>query len=228
MEKKPTTSVIIPVFNGAAFIGEAIASILPQLEPNDEIIVVDDASTDATAELLAAFVPRITVLRGPGEGPSAARNIGIAAAQGEFIAFLDHDDLWPPGRHHALMEALNADPSADAAIGRTRLRMEPGAMPEGLYHRVEGHWAVFLFSYLYRRRLIEAVGLFDVSLRYGEDTDYYFRQVEAGMKPLYCDVDSIIYRRHAGNATNTAPPHESVLLQVLARKLARGRARQPS
>ncbi len=225
MKNEPITSVIMPVFNGAAFVEEAIASILPQLGPVDEIIVVDDGSTDATSELLAAFAPRVTVLQGRGEGPSAARNIGIAAARGQFIAFLDHDDLWPPGRHQALMAALNADPHADAAVGRMRVQVEPGAIPD--FDRPDGgHWPSFLWSCLYRRRLIEAVGAFDVSLRFGEDFDYYLRQVEAGMKLVYCDVDSVIYRRHAGNATNTAPPRASTVLEVLARKLARGRARE--
>jgi len=226
MQPKPTTSVIIPVFNGAAFVGEAIGSVIAQLDANDEVLVVDDGSTDATPQVLAGFTPRVTVLQGRGEGVSAARNLGIAAARGDFIAFLDHDDLWPAGRHRALLAALMADPDADAAVGRVRLRAEDGANL-ALYQKLEGsHEPGILMSCLYRRRLIETTGTFDTSMRFGEDTDYYWRQVEAGVILAHCDIDSLIYRRHTSNATNSAPERFSVLLQTLARKVARARARQ--
>jgi glycosyltransferase involved in cell wall biosynthesis len=225
MGAKPTTSVIVPVFNGAMLVGEAIGSILAQLDPADEVIVVDDASTDETPRTLAALAPRITVLQGRGEGPSAARNLGLAAARGDFIALLDHDDLWPPGRHQALLAALEADPGADAAAGRVRIRVDSGDCP-AFYQQLDGaHWPGILMSCLYRRRLIEAMGPFDVTMRFGEDNDYYQRQIEAGMTVVHCDVDSLIYRRHGGNATNAAPRRAATLLQMLARKVARERAR---
>lgn len=226
MGEAPTTSVIVPVFNGATLVAEAIHSIVAQLDAADEVIVVDDASTDETPLVLAALTPRISVLQGRGEGPSAARNLGIAAARGEFIAFLDHDDLWPPGRHRALLAALAADPGADAATGRVRIQVDAGDCP-AFYRQLDGHhWPGILMSCLYRRRLIEAVGLFDVSMRFGEDNDYYQRQIEAGMTVVNCDEDALIYRRHGGNATNAAPERTAILLQMLARKVARERARK--
>src|ERR1700722_20919914 len=117
----PKTSVIMPVRNGVRFVEAAIDSALPQLGPDDEIVVVDDASTDSTLSVLARMQDRrIRVLNGAGRGVSSARNIGLAAAAGEFIAFLDHDDLWPPGRHAVLLRALLTDESIDCAIGRLR------------------------------------------------------------------------------------------------------------
>src|SRR5438477_2430339 len=111
------TSLIIPVRNGVRFIEEAVDSALRQLDPEDEIIVVDDASADATRSVLAGIPDRrMRVLDGSGRGVSSARNIGLAAAAGEFIAFLDHDDLWPPQRHAVLLQALIADVSIDCAI----------------------------------------------------------------------------------------------------------------
>jgi glycosyltransferase involved in cell wall biosynthesis len=226
MGAKPTTSVIVPVFNGAMLVGEAIGSILAQLDPADEVIVVDDASTDETPRTLAALTPRITVLQGRGEGPSAARNLGLAAARGDFIAFLDHDDLWPPGRHRTLLAALEADAGVDAAAGRVRIRVDSGDYPASCRGLDGQHCPWILMSYLYRRRLIEAVGPFDVTMRFGEDTDYYQRQIEAGMTVVRCDTDALIYRRHGSNTTNAAPEHATILLQLLARKVARKRARK--
>ena len=119
------TSVIIPVRDGVRFIEEAVNSALQQLAKNDEIMIVDDASTDGTATALARLSDqRISVLKGSGRGVSSARNIGLAAASGEFVAFLDHDDLWPPRRHTVLLETLLSDDSLDCAVGRVRLRME--------------------------------------------------------------------------------------------------------
>jgi glycosyltransferase involved in cell wall biosynthesis len=89
----PMTSVIMPVHNGAAHITEAMASALAQLAQTDELIVVDDHSSDRTLSVVAAMAePRVRVLSTPRRGVSAARNVGLAAARGEFIAFLDHDD----------------------------------------------------------------------------------------------------------------------------------------
>ncbi len=84
----PTVAVIIPTFNRAHCVGEAIQSVLDQTVPADEIIVIDDGSTDNTAEVLAGFGDRITVIRQPNAGVSAARNAGIARATSEWIAFL--------------------------------------------------------------------------------------------------------------------------------------------
>ena len=123
------TSVIIPVRNGERFIAEAVDSVLQQIAPADEIIVVDDASTDGTRLLLAGIQDRrIQAMDGSGRGVSSARNIGLAAATGEFVAFLDHDDLWPARRHAVLLQALQADIKMDCAIGRIRLRVEQDAI----------------------------------------------------------------------------------------------------
>jgi glycosyltransferase involved in cell wall biosynthesis len=224
MMERPTTSVIVPVFNGAAFIREALDSVVSQLEEVDEVLVVDDRSTDDTPKLLRGYGSRIAILEGTGQGPSAARNLGLAAASGEFIAFLDHDDLWPSGRHRELLAALRAEPSADAAMGRLRIRLEQNAHPSP-YVRLDGRYEPgILMSCLYRRSLIDRTGPFDVSLRFGEDTDFYLRQLEIGMKVIRCDVESLIYRRHATNSTNAAPPKSEALLKILAAKIARRRA----
>lgn len=112
-----TVSVIIPTYNRAHCVGEAIDSVLAQVPPADEVIVVDDGSTDDTAEVLAAYGDRITVLHQQNAGAAAARNTGIRHATGEWVAFLDSDDLWRPGRLAALHRDL-ADADEDI-VGHT-------------------------------------------------------------------------------------------------------------
>jgi len=221
MSIHPQTSVIIAVRNGERFITEAVASVLTQLEEHDELLVIDDGSTDATREPLLLSDRRLRLLAGPGRGPSAARNLGLTAARGDWIALLDHDDLWPAGRHRELRDLLAASPQFDAVAGRIEVRVEPGGRL--------GHCAAFhgrhgpslLWSCLYRRQLIERVGGFDESLRFGEDSDYHARLCEAGMRLGFSDGCSLIYRRHAGNATNGMPDHGKRALELVRRRLAR-------
>ena len=93
-----TIAAIVPTHNGRAFIARALDSALAQSAPADEVVVVDDASTDGTADLVAERYPGIRLVRLPGNvGSGAARNAGVAASTGDLIAFLDHDDAWQPG-----------------------------------------------------------------------------------------------------------------------------------
>ena len=91
---KPLVSIIMPCYNGEAFLAEAVGSVLAQTFRDFELIVVDDGSTDGSADILARYVDPVRVIRQTNRGVSAARNVGIAAARGDFIAFLDADDTW--------------------------------------------------------------------------------------------------------------------------------------
>jgi glycosyltransferase involved in cell wall biosynthesis len=221
MMRPETTSVIIPVHNGERFVLEAVHSVLGQLDADDEVLVVDDGSTDGTQEALHQCDSRLRILPGRGTGPSAARNLGLLRAGGELIAFLDHDDRWPAGRHAALREILGGQPDVDAAAGRIHVAVEPGGSLGigGTFHGKHG--PSLPWSCLFRRSLIDRAGFFDEGLRYGEYTDYYVRLLEAGMRIGYSDAYSLIYRRHAGNATNTSPLHGAIALQLVRRKMDR-------
>jgi glycosyltransferase involved in cell wall biosynthesis len=222
------TSVIIPVRNGVRFVEEAIASALLQLAPEDEIVVVDDASTDGTPKLLARMRdPRIRVLDGAGRGVSSARNIGLAASTGEFIAFLDHDDLWSPRRHSLLSQVLLSDVSVDCAIGRLRLRMEPDAVAipqlRGMDGRLAGNLSVC--TALFRRRILDLVGGFDEDMQFGEDTDYLLRLVEHGYRAVLCDADALVYRRHSTNATCDVVGSKNGFVELIRRRRIRNSER---
>jgi glycosyltransferase involved in cell wall biosynthesis len=110
---KPLISVIVPVHNGEDFLEDAVASIHRQDYCPLEIVIIDDGSTDGTAGLAATLGNDIHWIYQQHRGPSAARNAGIVMSHGEFIAFLDADDLWPPGKLQAQVELLLASPAAD-------------------------------------------------------------------------------------------------------------------
>jgi hypothetical protein len=109
-------SVIIPTFNRSACVGEAIRSALEQTRPPDEVIVVDDGSTDETADVLSAFGSAVRVIRQANAGVSAARNAGIGAARGEWLAFLDSDDLWMPEKLERQLKSASAYPGVVAQM----------------------------------------------------------------------------------------------------------------
>jgi len=225
----PETSVIIPVRDGARFVAEAVHSVLAQLEPGDEILAVDDKSTDETRRVLDGIGhPAFRVVAGGGRGVSAARNVGLAAARGAFIAFLDHDDIWPAGRHRALIGRLKREAGLDAVFGRVSRRFEPDARITA-ESMVEGHHAYWLVgSGLYRRRLVERIGGFAEDMAMGEDLDFYARLSEAGLQLRLCDLDSLVRRHHNLNTTNDRSHAASWRLEVLRRKLARVRAASAS
>jgi glycosyltransferase involved in cell wall biosynthesis len=226
---KPHTSVIIPVRDGENFLEQAIISVLEQLRSSDEVIVVDNNSTDASYSIAAKFAPHVTLLKCATIGPSAARNQGLKRATGEHIAFLDHDDVWPAGRHRALLDALDKDPSVDAAAGRIVVRYE-GSGPQRSFAHLDGRIVpeVLLWSSLFRRRIIDRVGYFAEEYRLQEDLEYALRLREAGIRYARCDADALIYRRHDRNATHDVARVRQGLLDAVRLNLARKRSRSPT
>lgn len=220
------TSVVTPVRNGARYIARAIESALTQLDAGDELLVIDDGSTDHTARIVGSCAdPRLRLIDSPRRGVSAARNAGLAVATGEFIAFLDADDEWPRGRHVAMLAHLAQNPSIGAVFGRVQLRREPDA-PNQYYAAAHGQFVPYgqLGSGLFRHSVLKSVDGFAEDMHAAEDVDYYNRLNEAGMRLDLIDVESLIYRRHAANATNDSATVQRGMMEMLRRKLARARA----
>ncbi len=192
----PRVSVIIPTYNRAGMVLEAVASVQAQGWRDFELIVVDDGSADGTRESLEALGPGVKLLSlSRRRGASAARNLGIEAAQGEWLSFLDSDDLWLPEKLERQMAYLEAHPDlricqTEEIWWRRDRRVDPPRT-----HRKEGGW-IFLRSLerclvspsavVLHRRLLEEVGGFDETLPAAEDYDLWLRiswRVEVGLVP---------------------------------------------
>jgi glycosyltransferase involved in cell wall biosynthesis len=173
MSTKPSVSAIIPVFNGERTIARAIDSALAQrFDGEVEIIVVNDGSTDATAEILRGYRDRIIVVTQTGRGVAAARNAGVARSKGELVAFLDADDEWLPSKLARLTEELDSDPSCGLAYSDV-IVVDEGKGPRsesyilGDFRRapemrdlLRAWWHIFPSAVVMRRSLFEAAGSF--------------------------------------------------------------------
>jgi glycosyltransferase involved in cell wall biosynthesis len=202
MGDKPTVNVIIPVYNGERFLAEAIQSVLDQTWPPDKIIVVDDGSTDRTAQMVSAASAKLAVpiqyVYQENQGPAAARNHGLRLATGALIAFQDADDVWAEGRLALQTALLSRYPAALAVFGQTRFFYEDSAdqriAPVG--------WFLGIHAGLFRRAAFEVVGHFNASLRYHEDIDWW-RRAKLADAVIYAHANLVLYhRRHTANMTN--------------------------
>lgn len=217
----PRVAVVLPVRDGAEFLAEALASVRAQTLAPAEIVVVDDGSTDATAALAAA-TPGVRVVAATRRGPAAARNVGIAATTAEWLAFLDHDDLWAPDKL-AVQAALAArTPPPDVVVGRTvrAARVADGApfVPVGAPYR-----AISFGAALVRRAAFARIGPVDEERLHGEDVAWFGRAAAAGLRIVAHDDVVQTYRRHGRNLTNDAARNRAGFFDAL-RDAARSRA----
>jgi len=207
MEK---VSVIIPAYNSSNWIVQTIRSVQEQCYSNLEIIVVDDGSVDQTRQLLEAIdEPRLIILACEHRGTSAARNLGIERATGEFITFLDSDDLWSSDMIESHVAALQNRPTAGVAYcWRSKINEEdeligyfPTAFHEGnIYSSLITNSILSCGSLLARSEVIKEVGKFDERIEFGEDSDYWLRLAfctQFVLVPKY----QFMYRKHANSTT---------------------------
>ena len=182
--QKPAISVIIPTYNRAHMVAEAIETVLNQHLQAYELIIVDDGSTDETQKVLAGYNAAITVIRQANKGVSAARNQGIQSARGDLIAFLDSDDLWQPGKLACQFEFFQNRP--DALICQTEeiwIRNGKRVNPKKRHRKPSGDifapslelCLVSPSAVMMRKSLFKKVGLFDETLPACEDYDLWLR-----------------------------------------------------
>ena len=204
-----TVSVIVPVYNGAEFVAAALDSALAQTHADAEVIAIDDGSTDATPAVLARFAARVRVLRQTNRGLSAARNAGLAAANGAYVALLDADDTWDPSfLEVALARLAELDESVVGVFAGWVLTDRSGrAFPHTQTIR-HGTFAVrdflrrapFLPSTVtLRRAAVLAAGGFDEALRATEDWDLWLRLTAAGASFVALERCLCHYRVHEQN-----------------------------
>lgn len=204
------TSVIIPCYNHAHYLAQAIESALAQTRLVDEIIIVDDGSTDDTRDVAVRYGDNIRYIHQENQGLSAARNTGIRAATGDLIAFLDADDLWLPEYLATLVPVLEADPSLGAAYGgvqyvdeacRYLFQKTTRVVPPDQVHNtlIEGQFFPPQ-AVLMRKSCLDQVGLFDTTLCACEDWDMWLR-LAASYPMIGTSQICALYRMHGTNMT---------------------------
>ncbi|HLA81764.1 MAG TPA: glycosyltransferase family A protein [Thermoleophilia bacterium] len=201
--KPPLISCIVPVFNGERYLGEALESIRAQTYRPLEIIVADDGSTDGTATVVAGFAEPVRYLFQPNAGPAAARNLGLGAAQGEYVAFLDADDLLYPEKLARQMARFQARLDLDLCVTYVRNFWTPELAQEEAHYRdhprAQAMPGYYTSTLLAKRALFDTVSQFNNAYRHGDATEWFVRVAErAAVVELLPDVLTY-HRMHDAN-----------------------------
>jgi len=224
MGSMPLVSVIIPAYNNEKHIGEAIDSVLRQDYSPLEIIVVDDGSTDRTPMIVSDYGNRVVLLQQENQGSAVARNLGIKAARGRYIAFLDADDVWwkhkiryqvAELRHNGHSMAYSRfiwwEPDANGQYSiadnefelESNPRLSSGLISTGwIYTDLLLDCIVWTSTVIVEKTALEAVGLFDPSLRKGQDYDLWLKLARS-IEMLGLEQPTALYRRHSGSITDS-------------------------
>ncbi len=238
----PFLSVIVPVYNRAGLVGETLRALLAQTRPADEIIVVDDGSTDGSTAAARAFGDAVRVVEVPNGGPARARNRGLAEARGDLVQFMDSDDLPTPQFLEARLAALTvarADiaygPWMPAWIGQGRVwgdgLVRQTAPTEPALEAFLSGWVLFIPNTMIRRSLLEDVGGYPEGLLTGEDMLLLFRLLRRTDRLVHTNRSLLLVRQHpegqiSASATLTARriADELVLTAAVRAELAQGAA----
>ena len=228
--RSPMISVILPAFNAEATIAQAIESVLAQSWRDFELIVINDGSTDATLQAVAAFDDsRLAVFSHANRGPSASRNVGVSLANGEYVAFIDADDIWLSHKLEVQVSALQADPQADVAYGWTDTVDPTGCVVYPDQRRtVSGdvYETLLLHNFIssgsntmISRKVFQEVGGFDESLWAVEDWDLHVR---LAARYAYVCVPTVVvqYRLSHGSLSSQLRLMEASHRRVAARLFA--------
>lgn len=225
---QPLISVIIPVYNAERFVGDAIRSVLAQDYPDVEIICVDDGSTDQSAKIIQSFGSVVRYVHQENQGPAAARNRAFDFVRGEFVAFLDNDDLYPDYKFLKQTATFAANPTLDIVFGKTQYIFLEGSNPERFNFPDESRtvWNILLGAGLFRTNVFRRIGLFNEELRIGEDGDWYNRAREQNVQIRTTDEVMLYYRHHDANYTRDQELVKSTLLKAIKYSLDRRRSGQ--
>jgi glycosyltransferase involved in cell wall biosynthesis len=231
---EPTFSVVMPAHNTGAFIEAGIRSVLLQSRGDLELVVVDDGSTDDTAERVRAFLrdPRVRLIEQPNRGPSAARNAGVAAAAGEYVTMLDSDDILLPHYLEIMAAALEGEPSAgfayteawvlDEETGRVRRTTmmayqhppTPPPADAATFFRVLLDRNFVCPTATARRTALEQVGGFDERLWRGEDWELWLRIANAGYRAVRPPGILAVHRDRPGSLSTHLPKMVEGMIEV--------------
>jgi len=221
-----TVTAAIPVRNGEAYLAEAIESVLGQGRPCDQVIVVDNGSTDRSAEIARGFGSAIEVVPEPRAGRGAARNAAIQAARGTHIAFLDADDLWDPAKTALQLAAFEADPELQLAFGHVRQFVSPDLDAEraaSLHVPADPQPGVYIGAMLAARSAIEAIGPWPEDVQVSDGLTFMLRARELGLKQSMLGPTVTLRRVHGENHSIRNRAERTEFARLLKQSLDRRR-----
>jgi glycosyltransferase involved in cell wall biosynthesis len=196
IELLPLVSIILPVYNGEKYLSEAIGSILSQTYRPTEIILVDDGSTDGSAEIAKRFSPAVKYCYQNNTGTGAARNRGVELAEGSFLAFMDADDVWSEDKLEVQMTAFRNNPKTEIVFGHVKQFHSP-ELDEGTRKRLlcrnEAMPGCLPPMMLIKREAFLRVGLFETNWRLGQDMSWIMRAREQGLREIM--LPNLVYMR---------------------------------
>lgn len=223
---QPLVSVIVPVFNGERFLANTLQSIYDQDYRPLEALVVDDGSTDATAAISRSF-SELKYFYQPNQGAAAARNAGLENVSGELIGFLDADDLWAPHKLSSQVAYHLQHPEVDCSFVGLANFVEEGIEPPPWFRDNQSQNGGRDYSpctLLARRSVFDRVGLFDTAYRVGEDTEWFVRAADAGVKVGFLPEILVQRRIHGANLSYESPAvRMGILMRILKASIERKR-----
>jgi glycosyltransferase involved in cell wall biosynthesis len=223
LESRLTVSVVIPLFNKVDHIRQAIESVLDQSIRPEEVLVIDDGSTDGGDRVVQEYTSSVRLIRRPHQGVSAARNFGIETAKGEAIAFLDADDIWKPYFLEKITALVERFPQACSAASAYEFLTKPGQISQFRFAGIPGHpWQgmidyfacmaaqgappIHASSVVVRRAVLKEIGGFPLGVQWGEDHDTWARLALVGDIAFTSDVLVTINIIAANRATDRRSP----------------------
>ncbi len=224
-DENTIVSVIIPVYNGGRYLAEAIESVLAQTYRPIEVIVVDDGSTDGSADVARSFSESVHYFYQPNQGVAVARNTGIKNSSGELIAFLDADDYWAPNKLNVQVDFLLMHPNIGYILGRQQNFLELG-IDKPFWLRKEyllNDHVGFLPTLMIRRRIFDTVGLFNTDYIISSDVEWFSRVKDACI-PMMVVPEIVLFRRiHSTNLSYQLKvgDRDPILLRALRESVRR-------
>jgi glycosyltransferase involved in cell wall biosynthesis len=228
--KQKLVSVVVPVYNSERYLGETLQSIYNQDYQPIEVIVIDDGSTDSSDKIAKSF-KNVQYIYQTNQGPSAARNTGINISQGEFIAFLDSDDMWMPDKLRLQISYLLSHPGVAFVVAHRRMHIEQG-IKKPLWYKEDifqedsvcfGASAMVAWSSTFKE-----VGLYNPSYRFGENAEWLTRAKDAGVRYEILPETLLISRVHDKNLTHQLDEMRPNILRALKASIDRKRSRKVS
>ncbi len=225
-----TVTAAIPVRDGGAYLAEAIESVLGQSRSCDQVVVVDNGSRDGSAAIAAGYGPAVEVVAEPRPGIGAARNAAVAAARGDFIAFLDADDLWQPDKTELQLAAFSARPELQLVFGHVRQFVSPD-LPAGEAAALripEGPQpGLHIGAMLARRAAVGAIGPWDEDVRVSDGLAFLLRARELGLAQEMREEVVTLRRVHGANHSIHNRDERAEFARHLKRSLDRRREASP-